>query len=104
MSNGAVAIDVRDVVKTYALGGVEVRASAACRSRSGGEYVAIMVVRFGKSTLMNLLGCLDRPSAGSYVLDGIDVSTSTTTRSPRSASRSSASSSRASTCSRARAP
>ena len=77
MSNGAVAIDVRDVVKTYALGGVEVRALRGVSfSIRAGEYVAIMGPSgSGKSTLMNLLGCLDRPSAGSYVLDGIDVST-----------------------------
>ena len=77
MSNGAVAIDVRDVVKTYALGGVEVRALRGVSfSIRAGEYVAIMGPSgSGKSTLMNLLGCLDRPSAGSYVLDGIVVST-----------------------------
>jgi putative ABC transport system ATP-binding protein len=77
MSNGAVAIDVRDVVKTYALGDVEVRALRGVSfSIAAGEYVAIMGPSgSGKSTLMNLLGCLDRPSAGKYVLDGIDVST-----------------------------
>ncbi len=41
-----------------------------------GEYVAIMGASgSGKSTFMNIIGCLDRPTAGTYVLDGKDVST-----------------------------
>jgi len=41
-----------------------------------GEYIAIMGPSgSGKSTIMNILGCLDQPSAGSYLLDGRDVST-----------------------------
>ena len=40
-----------------------------------GEFVAIMGASgSGKSTFMNLIGCLDRPTAGTYLLDGIDVS------------------------------
>jgi ABC-type lipoprotein export system ATPase subunit len=41
-----------------------------------GEYIAVMGASgSGKSTLMNILGCLDRATAGSYLLDGRDVST-----------------------------
>ena len=39
-----------------------------------GEFVAIMGASgSGKSTFMNMLGCLDKPNQGSYYLDGIDV-------------------------------
>jgi putative ABC transport system ATP-binding protein len=77
MSEPAIAIDVRDVTKTYALGDVEVRALRGVSfAIAAGEYVAIMGPSgSGKSTLMNLLGALDRPTSGSYVLDGIDIST-----------------------------
>ena len=77
MNDRRVAIDVRDVTKTYALGDVSVHALRGVSfSIAAGEYVAIMGPSgSGKSTLMNVLGALDRPTAGAYVLDGIDVST-----------------------------
>jgi putative ABC transport system ATP-binding protein len=72
-----VVIEVRDVVKSYEVGDVAVHALRGVNlSVDRGEYVAIMGTSgSGKTTLMNILGCLDVPTAGSYLLRGIDVST-----------------------------
>jgi putative ABC transport system ATP-binding protein len=72
---GAV-IRVEDVHKYYDLGETRVHALRGVSvAIERGEFVAIMGASgSGKSTFMNLLGCLDRPSAGTYLLEGIDVS------------------------------
>jgi len=68
-------IDVRDVAKTYRMGDISVHALQGVSLRvQRGEYVAIMGSSgSGKTTLMNILGCLDVPSAGAYLLNGFDV-------------------------------
>src|SRR5688572_25858687 len=69
-------IELDHIHKTYTMGDVEVHAlrgiSLTIRE---GEFVAIMGTSgSGKSTMMNIIGCLDRPTKGSYILDGEDVS------------------------------
>ena len=69
-------IEVEGVERVYRIGeDVEVRALAGVSLRIGrGEFVAIMGSSgSGKSTLMSILGCLDAPTAGRYLLDGVDV-------------------------------
>jgi putative ABC transport system ATP-binding protein len=68
-------LDVQDVTKVYGGGDTAVHALRGIRlTVDQGDYVAIMGASgSGKSTLMNILGCLDVPTAGRYLLDGLDV-------------------------------
>jgi putative ABC transport system ATP-binding protein len=69
-------IRVEDVHKYYDLGETRVHALRGVSVEiQRGEFLAIMGASgSGKSTFMNILGCLDRPSSGQYLLEGVDVS------------------------------
>ena len=68
-------IEIRDLRKTYAVGDEPVHALDGVNATiDNGEFVAIMGASgSGKSTMLNILGCLDTPTSGSYLLDGIEV-------------------------------
>src|SRR6516165_8893298 len=72
----APVIQVEDVHKYYDLGETKVHALRGVNMKiEPGEFVAIMGSSgSGKSTFMNMLGCLDKPSSGRYILEGMDVS------------------------------
>ncbi|MBR3934586.1 MAG: ABC transporter ATP-binding protein [Clostridia bacterium] len=68
-------VEFKDIYKIYRLGDTEVRAADGVSfSVCKGEYVAIIGQSgSGKSTCMNIIGCLDTPTSGSYFLNGVDV-------------------------------
>src|SRR5207244_6839723 len=69
-------IQIEDVHKYYDLGETRVHALRGVTLQIGrGEFAAIMGASgSGKSTFMNIVGCLDKPSTGCYLLEGIEVS------------------------------
>lgn len=69
-------IDLQHIERVFLVGDEEVHAlSDVSMSAESGEYIAIMGPSgSGKSTLLNILGLLDRPDAGTYQLDGTQVS------------------------------
>ena len=68
-------IEISDLKKIYAQGEEPVRAlDGVSIDIDEGEFVAIMGASgSGKSTMLNILGCLDTPTSGSYLLDGLEV-------------------------------
>lgn len=68
-------IEARNISKVYQLGDIDLRAlDGISTTIDKGEFVAIMGQSgSGKSTFMNVLGCLDTPTDGHYLLDGVDT-------------------------------
>lgn len=73
----SVIVRLEDIYKIYGAGETEVRALAGVNLViEQGEYCSIMGASgSGKSTMMNIIGCLDKPTSGRYYLDNMDVST-----------------------------
>ncbi|MBI2908580.1 MAG: ABC transporter ATP-binding protein [Chloroflexi bacterium] len=69
-------LEIEDLVKTYHMGDIEVRAlrGVSLQIKKGDMISIVGPSGSGKSTLMNIIGCLDQPTSGSYQLDGEEVS------------------------------
>jgi putative ABC transport system ATP-binding protein len=74
---GAEVIRIGELYKTYSMGDIEVAALRGINvTFQRGEFIAVTGASgSGKSTFMNILGCLDRPTSGFYFLENLDVST-----------------------------
>ncbi len=77
MADDITLITVKDLTKTYTTGSVQVLAlKAVSLTIVKGEFLAIMGASgSGKSTFMNIIGCLDSPTSGTYFMEGKDVLT-----------------------------
>lgn len=76
MTNDDIIIRLENISKVYGTGNTEVKAlSQVNLTIEKGEYCSIMGASgSGKSTVMNVIGCLDQPTSGRYYLDSVDVS------------------------------
>ncbi|MFN3431875.1 MAG: ABC transporter ATP-binding protein, partial [Candidatus Sericytochromatia bacterium] len=68
-------IQVNNLYKVYRNGNQEIKAlDGVSLAIQEGEFVAVMGASgSGKSTMMNVIGCLDRPTSGEYLLDGLSI-------------------------------
>lgn len=68
-------LSLKNIIKTYTMGGEDVPVlKGVSLEIQDGEFIAIMGPSWsGKSTLMNIIGLLDTPSTGEYILDGVPV-------------------------------